>query len=167
MRTTISEILVRTPAAEGSSRQSGEAAISILAEEDFHRSLRLERKRSQRSGKPFLLVLVDIGPPVGRSGKHTLPHTMKALSQGTRDTDLVGWYEQDSVIGIMFTEIGHSLTKPVLATMLLRVSGALHGRLSLEEFGRLSISFQLFPDDGGLAEFPGDERFRFLSRFAV
>jgi hypothetical protein len=158
----LSRAATRVPGESGQSR-----ALSILAEDEFHRILQRERKRSQRSGKAFMLVMLDVGHTGGRKGKNTLPHTVLALAQGTRDTDVIGWYDQGAVIGIMFTEIGANPPKPVLATMLLRVSGALRGRLSLEEFGRLSISFQLFPEEGGLTEVPGEERFRFLSRFAV
>ena len=41
----------------------------VLDEESFHRAIALERRRTERSRKPFLLMLLDIGdclPEIGR-----------------------------------------------------------------------------------------------------
>jgi len=123
-------------------------ASSILSEEHFHRMIRLERKRAERSGKPFLLMLLDAGKflPKQKHGK-VLQSVLSALALSTRDTDVTGWYQQNAVIGIMFTEIAVDLKKSILATMLLRVSSALRDCLTLEQFSQISISFHLFPED--------------------
>lgn len=124
------------------------SAESILSEEHFHRMIRLERKRAERSGKPFLLMLLDAGKflPNQKHGK-VLENVLSALALSTRDTDVTGWYQQGSVVGIMFTEIAIDLKKSILATMLLRVSSALRDCLTLEQFSQISISFHLFPED--------------------
>jgi exopolysaccharide biosynthesis polyprenyl glycosylphosphotransferase len=108
----------------------------------------LERKRAERSGKPFLLMLLDTGKflPGEKNGK-VLEGILSALALSTRDTDITGWYEHNAVVGIMFTEIAVDLKKSILATMLLRVSSALRDCLTLEQFSQISISFHLFPDD--------------------
>jgi exopolysaccharide biosynthesis polyprenyl glycosylphosphotransferase len=121
---------------------------SILSEEYFHRMICLERKRAERSGKPFLLMLLDTGKflPAEKNGK-VLENVLSALALSTRDTDITGWYENNAIVGIMFTEIAVDLKKSILATMLLRVSSALRDCLTLEQFSQISISFHLFPDD--------------------
>ncbi len=120
----------------------------ILAEEYFHRMICLERKRAERSGKPFLLMLLDTGKflPNEKNGK-VLENILSALALSTRDTDVTGWYKHHAVVGIMFTEIAVDLKKSILATMLLRVSSALRDCLTLEQFSQISISFHLFPED--------------------
>src|SRR6202142_2419542 len=120
----------------------------ILSEEYFHRMICLERKRAERSGKPFLLMLLDTGKflPNEKNGR-VLQNVLSALSLSTRDTDLTGWYKANAVVGIMFTEIAVDLKKSILATMLLRVSSALRECLTLEQFSQISISFHLFPED--------------------
>jgi exopolysaccharide biosynthesis polyprenyl glycosylphosphotransferase len=120
----------------------------ILSEEYFHRMICLERKRAERSGKPFLLMLLDTGHalPMEKNGK-VLENVLSALALSTRDTDITGWYQGNSVVGIMFTEIAVDLKKSILATMLLRVSSSLRDCLTLEQFSRISISFHLFPED--------------------
>jgi len=120
----------------------------ILSEEHFQRTICLERKRAERSGKPFLLMLLDTGKVLSRekNGK-LLENMLAALSLSTRDTDVTGWYREETVVGIMFTEIAVDAKKSILATMLLRVSGALRDCLTLEQFSQINISFHLFPED--------------------
>jgi lipopolysaccharide/colanic/teichoic acid biosynthesis glycosyltransferase len=124
------------------------AGPSILSEEYFHKMICVERKRAERSGKPFLLMLLDTGRvlPSQKNGK-VLQNVLAALALSTRDTDLTGWYKGNAVVGIMFTEIAVDLKKSILATMLLRVSSALRDCLTLEQFSQISISFHLFPED--------------------
>jgi len=121
---------------------------SILPEEYFHRTICLERKRAERSGKPFLLMLLDIGNafPTEKSGK-VVQSVLSALALSTRDTDVAGWYKQHQVVGIMFTEIAPDLKKSILATILMRVSGSLKDCLTLEQFSQIGITFHLFPED--------------------
>jgi exopolysaccharide biosynthesis polyprenyl glycosylphosphotransferase len=121
---------------------------SILSEEYFHKMICVERKRAERSGKPFLLMLLDTGRvlPNEKNGK-VLQNVLAALALSTRDTDLTGWYKGNAVVGIMFTEIAVDLKKSILATMLMRVSSALRDCLTLEQFSQISISFHLFPED--------------------
>ena len=40
----------------------------VLNEEAFHRMISLERKRTERSRKPFLLMLLDTGNPLPSNG---------------------------------------------------------------------------------------------------
>jgi exopolysaccharide biosynthesis polyprenyl glycosylphosphotransferase len=121
---------------------------TILPEEYFHRTICLERKRAERSGKPFLLMLLEIGSafPTEKTDK-VVQSVLSALALSTRDTDVAGWYKQQQVIGIMFTEIAPDLKKSVLATILMRVSGALKDCLTLEQFSQIGITFHLFPEE--------------------
>lgn len=120
----------------------------ILNEESFHRMISLERKRTERSRKPFLLMLLDMGDPLP-SGKEwkVLAKIQSALALTTRETDVSGWYRTNSVIGVMFTEITVEDRAAILGTMMTRVSGSLRDHLSFEQFSRISISFHLFPEE--------------------
>lgn len=120
----------------------------ILREPEFRRMISLERKRSERSRKPFLLMLLDLGESLGsaKSAK-VLEDILEALSQSTRETDVVGWYEEHSTVGIMFTEIGIEARGSTLNTLVTRISEALRGNLTFEQFDQVSLSFHIFPDD--------------------
>jgi lipopolysaccharide/colanic/teichoic acid biosynthesis glycosyltransferase len=123
---------------------------SVLDEESFHRTIALERKRTERSHTPFLLMLLDIGNclPLDTEDK-ILKKILAALSLSTRETDVTGWYASRTVVGVMFTEVVVDGKGAVVSAMLSRVSATLRSNLSLEQFNRITISIHLFPDDWG------------------
>ena len=99
---------------------------SVLSEDSFHRVISLERKRTERSGKPFLLMLLDAGSRIsGNQNTTVLTDIVSTLSFSTRETDVAGWYKSDSVVGVMFTEIGIEDRTSIVSTMLARVSATL------------------------------------------
>ena len=120
----------------------------ILNDESFQRMLSLERKRTERSRKPFLVMLVDLGDHLAseNNGK-MLGKILSALSLSTRVTDITGWHKNDSVVGVLFTEIIIDARGSILNTMMTRVSETLCKTLSLEQFNQISISFHLFPEE--------------------
>src|SRR5277367_2425783 len=75
-----------------------------LSEETFRRMLVIERKRTERSGKPFLLMLLEAGSHQ-RSEKNgkALDSILRALLSSTRETDVTGWYKDRTIVGTMFT----------------------------------------------------------------
>jgi len=130
-----------------------------LHEEAFRRMISVERKRTERSRKPFLLMLLETG------GHHTsekngsvLANILSALLASTRETDLIGWYKHQSTVGVMFTELVIDDKNSILSTMLTRVSNILQDILTFEEFSQISISFHLFPDkwDDDTPQRPGN-----------
>ena len=133
----------RGPAARSESSEQ-----NILSQESFLRMISLERKRTERSRKPFLLMLVDAGRclPTEKNGK-VLRKILSTLATSTRETDMKGWHKDDSAIGVMFTEMAIDAKNLILGTMLARVSEALRDSLGLEQFNQVNISFHLFPDD--------------------
>ena len=120
---------------------------TILHEEMFHRMISLERKRTERSRKPFLLMLLDIGESiqVGRESK-ALSKILSALSITSRETDVIGWYKSNSIVGVMYTEITFEDRALILSTMMTRISESLRNHLNLEIFTRINLSFYLYPE---------------------
>jgi exopolysaccharide biosynthesis polyprenyl glycosylphosphotransferase len=122
----------------------------ILTAEAFRRMITLERKRSERSRKPFILLLIDVGDTSAseRSGR-ILGKVLSALSGSTRDTDLAGWYSDNCVVGVMFTEIAIEEDGATPSTIITRVTQALQRNLTLEQFNKVTLSFHVFPEDWG------------------
>jgi lipopolysaccharide/colanic/teichoic acid biosynthesis glycosyltransferase len=121
---------------------------SILDEESFRGMIAVERKRTERSRQPFLLLLLDAGNclPSDTSGK-VLSQVLSALSQATRETDVTGWYKTHSVVGVMFTEIGLDERGSILSIVMNRVSETLRANLTLKNFSQIGISLHVFPED--------------------
>ena len=120
----------------------------ILKAEDFRRMIALERKRSERSRKPFMLLLLDMGDelPSEKNGR-ILGKILSALSLSTRDTDVTGWYSNKCVVGVMFTEIAIEDGGSTPSTIITRVTQTLQRNLTMEQFNRVTLSFHVFPED--------------------
>jgi lipopolysaccharide/colanic/teichoic acid biosynthesis glycosyltransferase len=119
----------------------------ILPEEAFRRMISLERKRSERSQRPFVLLLIDTGrSQAGDKQGRVLLDMLSALQGATRETDVTGWYTMNSVVGVMFTEIVLD-NNAVLSTILSRVGELLRQKLDTDQFSRIKFSFHVFPDD--------------------
>ena len=119
-----------------------------LDEKTFRRMIAIERKRTERSKAPFVLMLLEaVGDRGPKKSAITLNHVATALLSASRDTDLVGWYKEGAIVGTMFTGLIVTDKRAVLDTFLAKVSAALQAELTSEEFSQVRISFHLFPDD--------------------
>jgi hypothetical protein len=124
---------------------------SILCEEAFRRMHLLETKRAQRSGKPFLLSLLEMESHLSsEKTRTTLGKILSVLDSITRDTDVTGWYKDESIVGVMFTEIATEDRSSILSTVMSRVSRTLRGHLTPQQFTQLGISFHVFPEEQGV-----------------
>jgi len=119
----------------------------VLGEDVFRRMISLERKRSERTQRPFVLLLMDTGrpQPTEKNGRILLD-ILSALQTATRETDVMGWYETNAAVGVMFTEITLE-NNLILSTILGRISDVLRGRLTTEQFSQIKFSFHLFPEE--------------------
>lgn len=121
---------------------------TALDETTFRRMIAIERKRTERSKAPFVLMLLEaVGDRGPKKSAITLNRVATALLSASRDTDLVGWYKEDAIVGTMFTGLIVTDKRAVLDTFLAKVSATLQEELTADEFNQVRISFHLFPDD--------------------
>src|SRR5215469_18757684 len=102
--------LAPAPSAPGRSRPQALRYRSVLPEAAFVDALLRERRRSERSGKPFVLMLAR--PKGVRNG--TIRRLLTAISGSIRQTDTIGWYRQEEILGVIFTELGDAEKSDVL-----------------------------------------------------
>jgi hypothetical protein len=115
--------------------------------------LALEQKRSERTQRPFALLLVDTQNLTPKeNGPRLLLDVLAALQLDTRETDLIGWYETNVSAGVMFTEIMLD-NRPILNAILSRMNASLRRQLTEEQFDRVKFSCQLFPEELGRIDF--------------
>ena len=119
----------------------------ILSEESFQQTIARERKRTERSGKAFMLMIVEVGAfsSTAKRGK-LLSGILSVLSRATRETDVVGWYKGELAVGVMFTEIAVEDKTLLVGAILARMNEALQSYLDVEQFGQITISFHMFPE---------------------
>jgi len=121
----------------------------ILAEDVFRRVFCWERKRAERSGRCFLLMLVHVRSILQTNHKErALSEIVAALSRSTRETDLAGWYREGAMLGVIFTEIREGNRKALESLTSAKVTASLRSRLSPEQLEKMHISFHFFPEEG-------------------
>lgn len=149
MLNNLSRIRATSPLALLPSLTSDEPQGSgVLPQELFMRFLRLERKRTERSDRRFVLMILESGTLLKESSREkTLDKVWQALSQTTRDTDITGWYRREHAIGVIFTEIEGDEDQSVVRAISAKVTNALHRTLSIEQIKEIRLSFHVFPED--------------------
>lgn len=123
------------------------AGISMLPQELFMKMLCLERKRTERSGRRFVLMLVDPGRLLKSDNSSVMTKLLSAIRQSTRDTDLKGWYKEGSVIGVIFTEVGGTEDQSVVQALSTKITDSLYATLKVNEVNEVKVSFHVFPED--------------------
>lgn len=119
---------------------------NILSQASFVRMIRVERKRTERSGKPFLLALAsseDLRFGLAGGGARQIA---KAISSSTRETDWIGWYEEGTTLGVLYTEIG-SAEAGIVRAITEKILAALRCSLDEEQLRRVHLVCRIFPQD--------------------
>ena len=118
-----------------------------LDEESFRRIIAVERKRTERSKAPFVLMLLEVANYAADKAGTALESVISVLMSSSRETDLVGWYKERTTVGALFTGLMAGDKNSILNTILSRVSSSLRDELTFEQFNLVSISLHYFPDD--------------------
>jgi hypothetical protein len=114
----------------------------------FHHMLRIERKRTERSRKPFLLMLLDLSGLQNRQqNDHMYEKIKSTLVSCSRETDIRGWYEHNKVMGAIFTEMA-SVDEESVEKIFRKLRSVIGGTLDAEWVKKIKISFH-FPEKNG------------------
>jgi exopolysaccharide biosynthesis polyprenyl glycosylphosphotransferase len=95
-------------------------------------------------------MLLDLPAPLRNGeGGNLLNKTVSAILSSIRETDIAGWHQEHSILGVIFAELGASNTKSTLGTLGARVTALLQSVLRAEELAQIRITFHCFPEDWG------------------
>jgi lipopolysaccharide/colanic/teichoic acid biosynthesis glycosyltransferase len=119
----------------------------FLGEEDFVRKLHLEQRRTERSRRPFVLVLLEVGGHL-RAGQKlaACERIAQVLSNSIRETDSRGWYEKGSAIGVIFTEVD-AADASIGKALVTKIHGLLSSKLTEHQMEQITLSFYVYPED--------------------
>jgi lipopolysaccharide/colanic/teichoic acid biosynthesis glycosyltransferase len=123
-------------------------APEVLGQDSFRRMIAVERRRTERTNDPFVLLLLDAEHDHGPGTiEESLALVASSLSFAIRETDVIGWYQERTTVGVMFT--GLQLKDKNLASSLIlnRVNTILQADMLLDQMSDLIMSLYFFPDD--------------------
>jgi lipopolysaccharide/colanic/teichoic acid biosynthesis glycosyltransferase len=128
-----------------SRHSDGAEPEELLPENVFHSMLTLERRRAERSRKPFVLMLIDANLENG-TAEVILRQAVDIVVSSKRETDLVGWYKQGAILGIIFTEVTLEGDLPITETLRSKMETAFIKHLGRERSAKIAISLHIFPE---------------------
>jgi exopolysaccharide biosynthesis polyprenyl glycosylphosphotransferase len=130
-----------------------ESRDEVIQEESFHSMLTLERRRAERSRKPFVLMLLDASAFIeDKTADRFMSRVTAVLMKSTRETDLIGWYEKGVILGVIFTEVSFEGEKSITEILRSKVLNALQNDLSQKVVSSLVVTTHLFPENSGREE---------------
>jgi hypothetical protein len=128
-------------------------ARAVHDEEMFGYLVAVERRRADRSHRPFLLLRVDTTDVHGKSNEldpAVAAQVLATLALSLRETDSVGWYRRERVAGALVTELGESPGPEVVELVRRKVKERLRERLVVGEPGQsLRLRISCYPGSGG------------------
>jgi hypothetical protein len=117
-------------------------AAGVYNEEAFHYLLTVEYKRFARSRRPFVLALIEeatVAPEPPRIRPAVSRSVFAALSHSLRETDVIGWYREDRVVGAVLTHLGDRPLTEVSRLMTGKITRAVNEESSRRSVQRLDV----------------------------
>jgi exopolysaccharide biosynthesis polyprenyl glycosylphosphotransferase len=153
-----SDLMITNSGQPGPKSGNGHKAVSVfgplsakregvLDQDTFHTMLTLERRRAERSRRPFVLMLIN-SQSLGKNWRSEIfvDQLTSILTDATRETDIIGWYEGGAILAVIFTHINVAGESPITEVLHSKVVAALRDRLDHEVASTLGISFHVFPE---------------------
>lgn len=124
--------------------------FGFYSEDHFREMLATERKRTERSQKPIILVMLDIAELVNVIQRKRLAAQISSvLAISTRDIDVKGWYKSGHIVGIIYTETNPEGKDLILKKIHLNLGVS----LGSESAAKVIVSYATFPESNTS---PGD-----------
>ncbi len=107
----------------------------------FLQILRVEKMRTKRSKKPFLLLLLDVSHLIETSHDMKLVDKIKeALNTSLREVDIRGWYNNNRTIGVLFTEIS-SIDEASIDAIIHKIYDRFRERMNPNWIKKIDMSY--------------------------
>jgi len=124
------------------------AAVSpgnVWGEDVFRYLLTAEQRRSRRSGHPFVLTILNAMAD-SEEESPVLQSALPAVASAVRETDIVGWIDTPSVLGIIFTQLDSIRTHPNMSVVQAKLDSALRDKLGPRRAASIAVSSHIFTD---------------------
>jgi hypothetical protein len=142
----------------------------VLGKEIFFSAVNAEVRRARRSRRASILMLLKVNALVRDTApQNIMAQVAKAVSLSTRETDLIGWYEDREKLGVLFTEVRDEERDRIAYLVGVKIVNALQQRLGFQLASEVFLSIQVlspasdgdaiaayvpaiqFPDQGNVA----------------
>jgi lipopolysaccharide/colanic/teichoic acid biosynthesis glycosyltransferase len=117
----------------------------IISEELFRGALTKERKRADRLNQPVVLLTVSVTDRGSAHPPSIWVPVIEALATVTRETDLLGWFEERMAVGIILPEVS-AVDAVRMSELEARFSRELFKRSDATTVQQLTVRFHVHSD---------------------
>jgi hypothetical protein len=124
--------------------------VHVYGEPAFHYFLDIERARFIRSARPCVLLRVDMKDRHGipaRLSQTVSERLFLAIAKSVRETDFMGWYEDERVAGAVLTEITEERQDESVRRTVDRIRRRFEAHLPVAVSSRLEIRVNTIRDE--------------------
>ncbi|HKT81516.1 MAG TPA: sugar transferase [Vicinamibacterales bacterium] len=136
---------------ERSDRRARPQRTHVIGQDLFRGVLVRERKRADRSNQPLVLALVGLNGGISGAPAQVWNRVIDALEAAKRETDVLGWFEQDGALGVILPEIP-AAGGPFVAELEQRIRRELSRSLDADALGQLSVRLLVHPEPKGATD---------------
>jgi hypothetical protein len=126
----------------------------MFGEDMFNSMIAAECRRVKRSGEQFVLMLLFLQGHNGSSAR-ALHLAFGAIAARIRGSDLIGWIEEDEILGVVFTHVSPE-SCAVKEILCAKVESALRATLGNEIAKAITLSVQIFPEQSNSSDAAGE-----------
>ena len=101
--------------------------LQPIFDEEIMEIVTRERKRTDRSGLAMAILLIGVRDSRHENTSALFAVIANALSAIKSDIDIAGWFERESIIGLIVPEIDPANLDKHLRTARIRISKRAHG----------------------------------------
>ena len=121
--------------------------IPLLLDEDlFKDTVARERKRTERSGLAMVLLLVGVHDGRRLNAPSMLEGVTKAFSTVKSEIDILGWFEQHSVMGLIVPDVDFASLTATSERLEGEFRREIASRIEENLAERLSITLRVYPE---------------------
>jgi lipopolysaccharide/colanic/teichoic acid biosynthesis glycosyltransferase len=131
----------------GAGRAEDKTLSLLLNEESFRNAIAKERRRTERSGLAIALVLISIGD-FGRDAHSSTiwSGVAVALAAVKSEIDILGWFEQDTMMGLLAPDIKTSELAAVCRDLETRLRKEVTARFEQHITENVSVRLRVYPE---------------------
>ena len=118
----------------------------IFDEELFKHTVTRERKRTERSGLAMVMLLVGVQDSRPEHTSVLFAGIADALSAIMSDIDILGWFEQQSIMGLIVPEIDVANVASTCERLESEFREEILSRVKSDRTERLSIRLHVYPE---------------------
>ena len=129
-----------------------EVAKPIFEPRLFKDTITRERKRTERSGLAMVMLLIGLQDSRHEDAARLFPEIANALSAIKTDIDVLGWFEGQSIMGLIVPDIDHDILATTCERLEAEFRREITHRVAIDLNSRLTIRLRVYPEPRRLGE---------------